>query len=156
RFLAAGDVEVAPARRARADEHRVELLAQQRLHAVDTPAADELHAEVEDVAALLVDDGLRQAEARDLGADHAARLRVLVEDDAVVAERREVARHGERGGAAAYERDALAVLARRRLGQAVADVVLIVRRHSFETADRDRLLLDAHAPACGFARPVAG
>ena len=43
-------------------------------------------------------------------------LRVPVEHDAVVAERREVARHGERGGAAADQRDALAVLARTGFG----------------------------------------
>ena len=79
-FLAAGDLELAPARRAGADEHRVPAFRQQRLEAVDALAADELDAEVEDVVALLVDDRFRQPEARDLRADHAAGLRVLVED----------------------------------------------------------------------------
>src|SRR6202043_1041665 len=93
RFLAAGDVEVAPARRAGADEHRIEFFGEQRLEAVDALAADKLDAEVEDIAALLVDDGLGWAEFRDLGADHAARLRVLVEHHALVAKRYKIARH---------------------------------------------------------------
>src|ERR1019366_6191210 len=54
-FLAAGDVEIAPARRAAADKHRIEIFREQRLHAVDASAADELDAEIEDVAAFLVD-----------------------------------------------------------------------------------------------------
>jgi len=73
-FLAAGNVELAPARCARADEHRVPAFRQQRLEAVDALATDELDAEPEDITALLVDDALRQPEARDLGADHSARL----------------------------------------------------------------------------------
>jgi hypothetical protein len=40
------------------------------------------------------------------------------------AERGEVARDRKRGGAAAHERNALAILDRRRLGQARADIVL--------------------------------
>src|SRR5262249_46622130 len=156
RSLAAGNVEIAAARRARADEDRVPPLRQQRLEAVDALAAVKFDAEIEDVVAFLVDDGFGQTEARDLRADHAAGLRVLVEHDAVIAERREVARDRERGGAAAHERDALAVLGGRRLGQAGADVVLEVSRDPFQAADRDRLVLHAHAPAGWFARPVAG
>ena len=82
-FLAAGNVEVAAARRAGADEDRVAVFGQQRLEAVDALAAAELDAEIEDVVALLVDHRFRQAEARDLRADHAAGLGVLVEHDAV-------------------------------------------------------------------------
>ena len=66
RFLAAGNVEVAAARRAGADEDRVVAFGQQRLQAVDALAAAELDAEVEDVADLLVDHRFGQAEARDL------------------------------------------------------------------------------------------
>ena len=64
-FLAAGDVEVAAARRARADEDRIPVLGEQRFQAVDALAADEFDAEVEDVVAFLVDDRFRQPEARD-------------------------------------------------------------------------------------------
>ena len=156
RFLAAGNLEVAAARRAGADEDRIPVLGQQRLEAVDALAAAKLDAEIEDVVAFLVDDGFRQAEARNLRADHAAGLGVLVEHHAVIAERREVARHRERGGAAAHERDALAVLDGGRLGQAVADVVLVVGGDALQAADRHRLLLDADAPAGRLARPVAG
>ena len=79
RFLAAGNVEVAPARRAGADEDRVPIFGKQRLHAVDALTAAELDAEAEDVAAFLVDHAVGQAEFRNLRADHAAGFRILVE-----------------------------------------------------------------------------
>ena len=154
-FLAAGNVEVAPARRAGADEDRVPALGQQRFEAVDARAAAEFDAEIEDVVAFLVDDALGQAEARDLGADHAAGFRILVDHHAVVAEWRQIARHRQRGGAAAHQRDALPILDGSRLGQAVADVVLEVGCYALEAADRHRLFLHASAPAGRFARPVA-
>ena len=72
RLLAAGDVEVAPARRAGADEHRVVALAEQFLERLDAVVGAEVDVEVEDVADLLVDHALGQAELRDLRADHAA------------------------------------------------------------------------------------
>src|SRR5262249_59789919 len=100
----------------------VPAFREQRLEAVDAFAADELDAEIEDVAAFLVDDGFRQTEAWDLRADHAARFGILVEHHALIAERRQIARHGERGGAAAHERDALAVLCGRGRGPAAPDV----------------------------------
>src|SRR5262249_45277477 len=111
-LLAAGDLQVAAPWRARADEDRVPAFGEQTPQRLDALAAAELDAEAEDVAALLVDDLLGQAEARDLRADHAARLRVAVEDHDLVAERREVARDGERGGARPDAGDALAVLLR--------------------------------------------
>ena len=109
-FLAAGNVELAAARRAGADEDRVVVLGQQLLQAVDAMAAFELDAEIEDVIGFLVDHRIRQAEFRNLRAHHAARLRIGIEHRAVIAERREIARHRQRGGTAADERDALAVL----------------------------------------------
>src|SRR5580704_11212398 len=156
RFLAARNVEVAPARRAGADENRVPILRQQRLEAVDAVVTVKLDAEIEDVTAFLVDDGFGQPEARDLGADHAARLGIAVEHDAAIAERREIARDGERCRAGADERDALAVLAGRLARQAGADVVLVIGGNALEPADRDRLLLDTDAATGGLARPVAG
>ena len=54
-FLAAGDVELAAARGAGADEDRVVILVEQLLQAVDAMPALELDAEVEDVIGLLVD-----------------------------------------------------------------------------------------------------
>ena len=156
RFLAAGNVEVAPARRAGADEDRVPALRQQRLHTVDARAAAELDAEIEDVAAFFVDHGVGQAEFRDLRADHAAGFGIAVEHHAMIAERREVARDGERSRPAADQRDALAVLLLRRLRQPRLDVVLVIGGDALQAADRHRLVLDAHAPAGRLARPVAG
>ena len=99
-FLAAGDLELAAARRARADEDGVVALGEQRLQAVDRSPKREIDAEIEDVAALLVDHGFGQAEVRDLRADHAARLAGRWSKTVhVIAERRKVARDGERGRA---------------------------------------------------------
>ena len=73
----------------------------------------------------------------------------------MIAERREIARHRERGGTAADDRDALAVL-RRRPRHAVLDVVLEVGGDALQAADRDRRFLDAAAAAGRLARTIAG
>src|SRR5580700_6493096 len=156
RFLAAGNVEVAAARRAAADEDGVKIIRQQRLQAVDALTADELDADIEDVIALLVDDAFRQTEFRNLRAHHAAGFRILVEHDALVAHRGQVPRHRERSWAAAHERDALAVLDLGRFGQAVFDIVLEIGGDALEPADRHRFFLDSAAPAGRLARPIAG
>ncbi len=111
-FLAARNVEVAAARRAGADEHRVPAFGQQRLQAVDAPAAAKFDAEIEDVVALLVDHRCRAGGTSGSAcASCRRRSEVAVEHHAFIAQRREVARDGERGGAGADQRDALAVLA---------------------------------------------
>ena len=168
RFAASGNVEVAPARRAAADEHGVPAFGEQLLHAVDALAAAEFDAEIEHVADFLVDHGIGKAELGYLRADHAAGARVAVEDHAFVAERRQVARHRQRCGSRADQRDALAVLLRGGLRQTVADVFLEVRRDALQAADGDgfrlglrvgdfrRAFLDAAAPARGFAWAIAG
>ena len=81
---------------------------------------------------------------------------LAVEDVDLVAERREVAGHGQAGRAGADAGDALAVA---RLGdrrQQRAHLALVVGGDALEAADRDRLLLDAAAPAGGLAGAVAG
>ena len=111
-FLAAGDVEVAAARRAGADEDRVVAFGQQRLQAVDPLAQAHLEAEVGDVADLLVDDRFGQAEAAGSGCGSCRRrCGSPSKIDDVVAERRQIARHGQRGRAGADQGDALAVAA---------------------------------------------
>src|ERR1700730_12877588 len=155
-LLAARDVEVAPPRSAGADEDGVEILGEKLPETVDAPAAPELDAEIEDVAAFLVDDGLRQAETRNLRADHAARLGVAIEHHTGVAERREVARNRERGGAAPDERNALAVLVYGGARETSLDVILEIGGDALEAADRHRLLLDAATPTRRLAGPVAG
>ncbi len=158
---AAGNVEIAAARRAGADEDRVVALRKQRLHAVDALPETRLDAAarqegIEDVADLLVDHRLGQAEARYLGADHAAGLGIAVIDDDLVAVGQEVARHGQRGRAGAHQGDALAILLLRCGRQAVADVVLVVGGDALQAADRHRLVLDPAASAGGLAGTVAG
>src|SRR6185437_7989599 len=156
RFLAAGNIEVAPARRAGADEDRVPTFGEQRLHAVDTLAAAEFDAEAEDVAGLLVDHAVRQAEFRNLRADHAAGLRIAVEHHHVVTERRQIARDRERGRPAADQGDALAVFLLRGLRQPRGNVVLVIGGDALQAADCHWLVLDADAAAGRFARAVAG
>ena len=155
------------ARRCRRRSRR-SLRASSAFMRVDARAAAELDAEVEDVADLLVDHRVGQAELRDLRAHHAAGLRVAVEHDAVVAERREIARDGERRGPAADQRDALAV-PRLRAAWAAARGCRPCSRPRRASAGRSRparawlrlavigrALLDAPAPARGLARAVAG
>ena len=155
-LLSSGDVQVAPARRAGTDEDRVVIFGQQRLHAVDPLAQPHLETEVGDVADLLVDHLLRQAEVGDLAADHAAGARVAIIHHAVIAERGEIAGHGQRGRTGADQGDALAIVRRSRFRQARADVALVVGGDAFQAADRHRLLLDAPAAAGRLAGPVTG
>ena len=75
-LLAAREVEVAAARGAGADEDRVIALGQQRPSGCRRAGRARVSApRPSDVADLLVDHLLGQAEARDLAADHAAGLR---------------------------------------------------------------------------------
>ncbi len=106
--------------------------------AVDTLAADELDAEMEDIVGFFVDHGFGQAEFRDLRAHHAARFGILIEHGAVIAERRQIARDGQRGRPTADERDALAILDRSGPRQAALDVVLEIGGDALQPADRDR------------------
>src|SRR6266446_6671554 len=162
RFPAPRNVEIAPARRARADEDRVVVLRKQLLHARDLRAALELDAEIEDIADFLVDHFHWQPEARDLRPDHSARARILIEYRDLVAERREVARDGERRGPGADAGDALAVFLRGGLGHPRLDVALVVGGDALQAADRHGfgllavILLDAPSPAGGLARAIAG
>src|SRR5262249_10734005 len=90
-FPAARNIEVAPRGRSGADKDGVAIPGEQLSEAVDGLTATELDAEIENVVAFLIDDGLRQAEPRNLRADHAAGLGVAIEHHAGVAERSEVA-----------------------------------------------------------------
>ena len=155
-LVPAGDRQVAPARRAAADEDRVVVVLQQRLQAVDALAEPHLHAEVGDVGHLLVDDRLGEAEFGDLAADHAAGARVGIEQHQLVAERGQVARDRQRGGAGADQGNSLAVGALGGAGQAVGYVALVVGGHALEAADRHRLFLDPAAAAGRLAGPVTG
>src|SRR3989441_2423926 len=160
RFPAPRNVEIAPARRARADEDRVVVLSEQLLHARDLRAALELDAEIQDVAHLLVDHFHRQAKARDLRPDHSARARGPGEDGDVGAERREIARDGERRGPGADAGGALAVFFFRGPPPPRPYVALCVGRGAPSGADRHGfgllavVFLDAPSPAGGLARAI--
>ena len=112
-------------------------------------------AHVEDEADLLVQHRLRQAERRDVAAHEAAGHGEALEDRHVIAQRREIVGHGQRGRAGADAGDALAVLHGRRLRQLAVQLALEVGGDALEAADRHRLLLDAAAPAGRLAGPVA-
>ena len=157
RLAASRDFEVAAPRRAGPDEDCVEILVQQGAEAVDPLAVARLDvAHSDDIADLFVDHFLGQPEARDLAANHAAAPPFAVEQDDLVAERREIACHGERGRARTDEGDAFPIPLAWRGRQERRDVVLVVGCDALEAANRDRLVLHA-APATGrFARPVAG
>ena len=161
RLLATGDVEIAAARCAAADEHGIEALRQQIAHRVDAMSSAELDAERQDVAGLLVDHLFRQTEARNLRADEAAGADLAIEDGHLVAERREVACDRQRGRAGAHAGDAATVGGCDR-GKPAADVVLVIRRNALQTTDGDRfrlgavVLLDPAASAGRFAGPIAG
>src|SRR5438270_7302267 len=155
-FLPAGDLELAAARRARADKDRVPALGEQRLQAADELTVAGLDPKIDDAVDLLVGHRFGQAEARDLCSHHAAALGVAVEHDAVIAERREVARDGQRGRSGADQGDALAVLLLRDGRQIRGDITLIVGGNALQAADRHRLCLDPATAAGRFAGPVAG
>ena len=154
RLLAAGHVEIAPTRRAGADENRIVAFVQDRLEAVDALVA-EGDTEIEHIADLLVDHRFRQAEFRDLRAHEAAGLRVLIEDRHLIAERGKIARHRQRRRAGADTGDALTVLLT-RLGHQPAHIALIIGGDALEPADGNRLFLDTAAAAGRFTGPVAG
>src|SRR5437588_308804 len=92
-FLAAGNLQLAPTRRAGADKDRIVIFSEQLLQAVDALTAPELNAEIEDVVGFLIDHRIRQPEFRNLRTHHAAGLGVGVEHGAMIAKRREIARH---------------------------------------------------------------
>ncbi len=91
-FVAAGNIEVAPARRAAADKDCVVAFAHQPLEAVDAPFGDELAAGRQSVADLLVDHFVGQSKFWNLAAHHAAGARVGIEHDDLVADRGQIAR----------------------------------------------------------------
>ncbi len=172
RFFAPRNVEIAPARRAGADEDRIVFLGEQLFKAVDEAATLELDADIEDIADFLVDHGFGQPKFRNLRADHSAGLRVAIEYCDLIAERCEITRDGERCRSRANQRNALAVFLGGRFRQTFADVFLVVGSDALKPADRNGLrfagsvcrdrhtqriiFLDATAAACRFARAVAG
>src|SRR5829696_10433788 len=110
RLPATRDLEIAPARRSCADEDRIEVLVEERPQALHPLAVAGLDvADPDDVADSLVDHLLGQTKTGDLAANHAAAPALGVEQDELVAQRREVARDRQRGRPGADQGDPLAV-----------------------------------------------
>ncbi|OIQ71442.1 hypothetical protein GALL_469390 [mine drainage metagenome] len=155
-FGSSGDVQVAAARGAAADENRVVILGEELLQAIDPVTQAHFGAKSGDVADFLVNDFFRQTEFRNLRADHAARPGIPVIDDDMITQRCQVAGHCQGRRTGADQGDLLAVARGRGLGHQAADIALHIRRDSLQAADRDRFFLDTAAPAGGFTGAVAG
>ena len=141
---------------ARADEYGIVALVQNTLQALHAGIEDLLHAHVENVANLLVEHFGGEAEGGNLRAHEAAGLGMFVVEVAFVAQRHQVARHRQRGRAAANQRHAAAILLLRDLREAILDFILVVGADALEATDRHRLVLHAAAAAGRFAGSVAG
>ena len=111
RFLATGDVEVLALGRAGADEDGVEAFLQQRVEALDLLAEARLDAHASDAVDLLVEHASRAGGRRECWCASGRRpCGSFSNSTHVIAERQQIARNGERGGAGADQGDALAVL----------------------------------------------
>ena len=139
RFLAAGDVEIAPARRAGADEDRVVAFAEQRLQ--DYRCADRTRSSTPSRGC---SRPLRRSPIRAGGTRGICvrimppAARVAVEHGDVVAERRQIARDGQRRRARRRSaRRACRSSSRGACGIASRDVVLVVGGDALQAADRD-------------------
>ena len=140
RFLAAGNFQLAAARRAAADEDGVIIFRQQRLHAsrssrpAAVPAADR--------GCNSTSSSSTVSGRRNFGIwvrIMPPAVVVAVIEHAGIAERQQIARHRQRGGAGADQRHALAVFRGRRCRHAVANIVLVVGGDALQAADGDRL-----------------
>ena len=154
--VAAGEFELLALGRTGTDEHGIKtLLFQQLAHAGDRRIELQLHAHVEDQADLFVQHALRQPERGNIAAHQPARYLLALEDHHFIAERRQVVGHRERGRARADTGDALAVAFKRAARHTAGELALEIGGDALEPADRDRLFLDAPAPAGRLAGPVA-
>src|SRR5262245_5956298 len=104
---------------------------------------------------LFIEHGRGQAEGWNVRAHEAATLGVLLKEHTAIAQRHEIARHGEGGGSGTDERHAFAVLCGRNVGHEGVDLALVVGGNALEAADGDRLFLDPTAAARGLARTIA-
>src|SRR6266511_807910 len=144
----AGDPDERRGARADAEEHGVVALLLEELRDGEGLADDlvrlDLHALVDELLHLAVDDLAREAEGRDAVLEHAAHHVERLVDRHVGAELHEVGGGGEAGGAGAADRD-LAELLREARGRGGLRL-RVVADEALEAADADRLdLLADHA-----------
>ena len=141
-FFAAGRFEITATRRAGADEHRVEVLSQHGFQGLNFFAGFQLDvADVENVIDFFVDHFFGQTKARYLRAHEAAAFLVGFVNGDLITQRRQIARHRQRGGARADAGDALAVFLRRRFGHARGYAIFdfVVGGDALQAADGYRL-----------------
>ncbi len=154
-IVAARDLEILAARRAGADEYCVVAFREQRLETVDAMIELQVDTHVEDVADLFVEHLRRQSKLRNIGAHQSAGRFQCFEYRHVIAERAQIVGDGQRRTAGADQCDFLAVAVLRRPGQAVRDVISMIRRNALQSTDGDRLILDAAAATSRFTRSIA-
>ena len=155
-FLSAGNVQIAPFRRAGANKDRIERLGEKVFQAVDALAQPHLRAHGRDIAHFLIQHFFGQAEFGDLRADHAAGFSLAVKYNKIITKGGEIACNRHRGGASPDQRDPFAVFLFGHFGHAGGNITLIIGRDPFEAADRHRFFLDAAAPTGWLAGAVAG
>ena len=114
----------------------------------------QIHTQIKDVLAFLVDDAIRQAELRNLRADHAARRLTGIENRDVVPLHDEIARHGQRSRTGTDTGHALAIFLR-NFWHTIGDVVFQIGSHPLQATDGHRILVDTSTTACGLAGAVA-
>ena len=98
----------------------------------------------------------RQPKSGNIGAHQAARLVLFLENRDLIAERHQIIGYGQGGGTGADAGDAFAVFLGRNLRQQVVDFSAQIGGDALQTADRNRLAIQAASPAGRLARAVAG
>ena len=147
-------VQVLAARSPCADEYGIEVLVEQRVHALDTMPHFQVCPHVEDVTDLLIKDARWQSKLRNIRAHQTAGFVESLENRYVIAERQQIVGHGQRRTAGADQRNLFTVLALGRLRQTIRNVVTMVGSDPFETANGHRPVFDAAAATRRLAGPV--
>src|SRR4051794_23964102 len=126
--LAPGKAKLLALRGPRADEYGIEAsVVEQLAQALDRMVEFEVDPHTEDLADLIVENGLWQPEGGNVGTHQPARLGGLLEEGYLVAQGEQVVRHRQRGAAGPDQGDAFAVLHLGNPGEAVLDVITVIR-----------------------------
>ena len=131
------------------------MVFQQFAHARHGAVEPEFHAHVQDQTDLVIDHRCGQTERGNIAAHQSARRAEAFEDHDFVAERREVIRERQRRRTRADASNALAVALERPAQNTPCELTFQICSDTFQSANGDRLFLDASAPAGRLARPIA-
>ena len=153
---ATGNVgQVAASRRTRSHKDGVVIFFQQLAHAVYTMVEMGVDAKAQNITNLLIQNGLRKPESRDLAAHHAAAFGVFVVQVDGIPQRRQVARNGKRCRSATHQSNGFAVGGKRTFGHVRNNFAFVVGSHTFQAANGNGFIFHTSAAAGRFARPVA-